>query len=277
MIFDSVIKPVWCPGCGNFGILSAAKKAFISLNLKPENVVSVSGIGCSSKIPHFINCYGFEGLHGRVLPVASGIKLANTDLTVVGFAGDGDAYGLGLSHFVNACRRNINLTYIVHNNEIYALTTGQYSPTSPKGTKSKSTPFGSLEIPINPLAIALSSSATFVARSFANNPKHLEKMIIEALKHKGFAFIDVLQPCIVWRKDALKFLKEHIYDLQETNHNYSDFSAALNKAFETEKIPIGIFFKKDAPCFSDEIPQLEKGPLVDQKTASISNLLKEFY
>jgi len=210
MSFDSLVRPSWCPGCGNFGILAAAKNVLSSLNLRPENVVVVSGIGCSGKISHFIGCYGFEGLHGRVLPVASGVKLANHGLTVLGFAGDGDAYGIGMGHFIHACRRNIDLTYVVHNNGVYALTTGQYSPTSPEGFVSKSSPFGSLEKPVNP-------------------------------------------------------------------HDSGDFSAALERSFETSKIPVGVFYKKESPCFSDKIPQLKNGPLVDKKPVLIDSLLKEFY
>ena len=215
MSFDSLIKPKWCPGCGNFGILAAAKNVLSSLNLRPENVVVVSGIGCSGKISHFIGCYGFEGLHGRVLPVASGVKLANHGLTVLGFAGDGDAYGIGLGHFIHSCRRNIDLTYVVHNNEVYALTTGQYSPTSPKGSVTKSSPFGSLEVPVNPVALALSAGCSFVARCFALDVKHLEKVLVEAVRFKGFALVDVLQPCVVWKKGGVQFFKKRIYDLQE--------------------------------------------------------------
>lgn len=277
MSFDSLVRPSWCPGCGNFGILAAAKNVLSSLNLRPENVVVVSGIGCSGKISHFIGCYGFEGLHGRVLPVASGVKLANHGLTVLGFAGDGDAYGIGMGHFIHACRRNIDLTYVVHNNGVYALTTGQYSPTSPEGFVSKSSPFGSLEKPVNPIALALSAGCGFVARAFAFDVKHLEKVLAEAIRFRGFAFVDVLQPCIIWRKGGVQFFKERIYDLQESDHDSGDFSAALERSFETSKIPVGVFYKKESPCFSDKIPQLKNGPLVDKKPVLIDSLLKEFY
>ena len=193
---NTIDRPNWCPGCGDFGILMALKGAIVELNIEPENVAIISGIGCSGKVPHWIRTYGLHGIHGRALPVASAVKLTNHELTVFAVGGDGDGYGIGMCHFIHAMRRNINMTYIVHNNMIYGLTTGQTSPTSEKGTRTKSTPSGAIEVPVNPMALAISSGATFVARTFAGDVKHLQKTIVDAVKHRGFSLVDVFQQCV---------------------------------------------------------------------------------
>lgn len=271
----------WCPGCGDFGIVSAFKNAISQLNLDPKDVLMVSGIGCFGKIPHYVNVYGIEALHGRALPVAQGAKLANHNLNVFVFLGDGDGYGIGYGHLVHACRRNMDMVAIVHHNEVYALTTGQTSPTSPKGWITKSTPNGNLEIPVNPLATAIVSGATFVARGYAGDIKHLTDLIIAAHNHKGFALIDVLQPCVSFNPlHSYQWYQQHIYKLDDSNHNKSDFLEAIKKASEIgEKIPIGIFYEaKDVPTLEEQIVQIKEKPLVKQDISNIdiSDLLQKY-
>lgn len=223
--------PNWCPGCGNFAILMAIKKAISELSLNTKDVVIVSGIGCSSKISHYIGTYAYESLHGRAIPVALGIKLANNDLKVIVMGGDGDGYGIGLNHMIHGARRNIDITYIVHNNELYALTTGQSSPTTEEKIKTSSTPFGNLEYPLNPLALSLSAGATFIARSISFDVAHMTEVFKKAILHNGFSIVDVLQMCISYpneinpsnfkdkvskeetiytnRSDAFKYVSDH--------------------------------------------------------------------
>ncbi len=277
---NTIGKPNWCPGCGDFGILLALKGAVVELNIEPENIVIVSGIGCSGKVPHWIRTYGLHGIHGRVLPVAAATKLSNHELTVFGVGGDGDGYGIGMCHFIHAMRRNIDMTYIVHNNMIYGLTTGQTSPTSEKGMKTKSTPSGVIEVPVNPIALAISSGATFVARSFAGDVKHLQKTIVSAVKHRGFSLIDVFQPCVSFNPvNTYDWYKQRIYDLETVGHNPQDKNAAFVKSQEWgEKIPIGVFYRVLSPVYEDELPQIKEAPLVKQKidNVDISSLMDGF-
>src|SRR5208283_4710807 len=210
----------WCPGCGNFGLMAALKGALAELDIATHNTVISSGIGCSGKMPHYVNCYGFEGLHGRTLPVASGIKLANHKLNVLAIGGDGDGYGIGSAHFMHIMRRNYDLTYIVHDNQIYGLTTGQASPTSQPGMKTKTTPYGVVETPFNPLASAISGGATFVARSFAGDMVHLKETLKQAIAHRGFALVDVFQPCVTFNKlNTYEFFMKRAYKLQDAGHD----------------------------------------------------------
>lgn len=269
----------WCPGCGDFGILIALKGALAKLGIEPHKAVVVSGIGCSGKLPHYIKTYGFEGIHGRALPAASAIHLANHELTVVAVGGDGDGYGIGMGHFIHALRRNFDIAYIVHNNEIYGLTTGQTSPTTKKGYKSKSTPFGSIEQEVNPLLLALAAGATFVARGFSGDIPHLTKLIAEGIAHRGIALIDVLQPCPSWRKDLpYDLYQKMIYKLEDEGHDSSSFEAAVKKAQETQRWPIGVFYKTQKPIYTDEIPFIAEKPLVkhDISNIDISKYIEEF-
>jgi 2-oxoglutarate ferredoxin oxidoreductase subunit beta len=256
-------KNTWCPGCGNFAIELAVKQVFAELinegKIKRENIVILSGIGCHAKISDYINVNSFYSLHGRVPAPATGIKLANPELIVVGFAGDGDAYGEGLDHLIFAAKRNSDITMIIHNNRVYGLTTGQFTPTSPKDFKGRSTPKGSPEEPFNPIELMLASGATFVARTFAGNLQHMKAVIKEAILHKGFAFVDVLQPCITFY-NTYEFYRERVYDLQEEGHDASDFEAAMRKAREwnymngeANRIPIGIFYKIQKPTFEERV------------------------
>jgi len=275
--FETGRKITWCPGCGNFGILKALKDALTRLKIPQEKIVLVAGIGCSGTITNYVKVNTFHTLHGRVLPVATGIKLSNPELTVIGHAGDGDAYAIGVAHLVHSARRNIDLTYIVHNNLVYGLTTGQVSPTSPLGTKTKSTPRGSVEYPVNPIALALSSGATFVARGFSGDPQHLSYIIEEAIKHHGFSFIDVLQPCVVWdRVHTYKWYKERVIYLEETNHDEGNIIEAMKIAYEEEKIPIGIIYRAKKPTLEDQI-LLKKNPVKsDLNKITIKDIINKY-
>ena len=265
-------QPTWCPGCGDFTILSTLRNALAELQVDPDKTVIVSGIGCGSKTPHFVKTYGFEGLHGRLLPVAAGVKLANHELTVIGIGGDGDGYGIGGNHFIHAMRRNLDMTYIIQNNAVYGLTKGQYSPTSQKGFKSPSTPHGALEEPINPVALALTAGATFIARGNAMDILHLKQLIMAAVKHRGFSLIDVFQPCTTYNKiQTALWYKQNIYKLEDDkSYNPEDKMAAYAKAYEwTPKIPVGVLYKVDKPTYEDGLPQIKDTPLVHQPIDNI--------
>jgi 2-oxoglutarate ferredoxin oxidoreductase subunit beta len=274
-------KNTWCPGCGNFGILSAVKSAFVELELEREQVVLVSGIGCHGKISDYVNVNTFHGIHGRVLPVATGIKLANPDLTVIGFSGDADCYDEGWDHFCHAVRRNIDVTLVVHNNMILGLTTGQTTATSQAGFRSKSTPFGSAVPPLNPVAHALISNGTFVARGFAGDPKHLTGLLVEAVKHRGFNYIDVFQPCVTFNYlNTYEWFRSRVYKLEEAGHDVTDRQKGLEKSFEWgDRIPIGIFYKEDKPTYRDNLPHLKgvpltKMPIQDIDISGVIELMK---
>lgn len=278
--FTTRERPNWCPGCGDYGIWTAVKMALVEMDIEPWKVLLVSGIGCSSKLPHWVkNVYGFHGIHGRVLPLATGARLANNELTVIGFAGDGDAYGIGMCHFIHAMRRNLDITYIVHDNQVYGLTTGQTSPTSDKGFATKSTPTGVIEIPVNPLALALASGATFVARGYAGDVKHLKTLMVEGVRHRGFALIDVLQPCVTFnRKNTHEWYAERVYKLEETGYDPTDKTQAFLKAQEwDDKIPVGILYREVRPTYEDELPQIAEAPLAKQDVGDvdISRLMDE--
>lgn len=243
--YNRTEQPNWCPGCGNSAIIGGVKKALTELNLEPHNTVFVSGVGCFAKLPYWIKVNGFVGLHGRSLPLAQGVKLANPKLKVIAFGGDGDGYGEGGNHFLHACRRNVDIAYLVHNNEVFGLTTGQYSPTSEKGKRSKSSPLGSKEKPINPLAVAISSGATFVARAYAGNIKETIEVMKKAIQHPGFAFVDIIQPCISFGK-SYDYYSDRVYYLDD-NHDKTNKLLALEKALESDsegKLALGIFFEE---------------------------------
>jgi 2-oxoglutarate ferredoxin oxidoreductase subunit beta len=274
------VANTWCPGCGNFGILTALKHAIVQLGLNTEEVVAVSGIGCHGKITDYVKVNALHVIHGRVLPAATAVKLANNDLTVLGFAGDGDAYNIGIGHLPHAARRNVDLTYIVHDNLVYGLTTGQTSPTSRKGYRSKTTPRGSFEPGVNPLTQALAGDASFVARGYAGDWRHLVEILKRAVGHRGFALVDVLQPCVTWnRVNTYDFYKERVYKLEEAGHDEEDLQEAYAKAQEWgERIPIGVFYRALRPAYNECFPVLSKGSLVRQKPleADLASLMKEF-
>jgi len=275
--YNNTMQPTYCPGCGNFGIVMALKQAFTELQLPPHKIFMVWGIGCSSNTANWFNVYGVHSLHGRAVPVASAAKLVNPNLTVVAQGGDGDGYGIGLGHYIHAMRRNLDITYIVHNNQIYGLTTGQASPTSDHGMKTKSTPCGVIERPINPIALALSSEATFIARGFAGDVNHLKELIIAGIKHRGFSLIDVLQPCITWNKDnTYEWLRERVYKLE----NSLDKQEVFKKSQEwKKKIPIGLFYQEKRLTYRDEMTHLKPDESVvshDIAQIDISGTLEEF-
>lgn len=273
-------RPNWCPGCGDFGIEMALKQAMAKLNLNPDNTCLVSGIGCGANAPYWFSTYGYITIHGRALPAATGVKLANHNLNVACWSGDGDAYGIGMGHFVHAMRRNANIVYLVGNNTVYGLTKGQASPTASKGCTSPSTPFGTPDPSIDPLAIALSSKCSFVARGYAGNLPHLVNLIAEGFKHKGFSLIDVLQPCVTWDKShGFAYYQDKTYDLAESGHDITDKEAAYKKLVESpEKFPIGIFYKEDRSVYEDEQPQFKDGSLVshDISNIDITKLFEEY-
>jgi 2-oxoglutarate ferredoxin oxidoreductase subunit beta len=264
-------KNTWCPGCGNFGILMGFKNALIQLGLERDQVVLVSGIGCHGKMANYVNVNGFHGIHGRVLPLATGIKLVNPNVTVVGFSGDADCYDEGWGHFSHAIRRNIDMTLMVHDNMVLGLTTGQTTATSQKDFKTKSTPFGSIPPALNPVAHALVSNGTFVARGFAGDVRHLTGLIVEAIKHRGFAFLDVFQPCVTFNYlNTYDWFKERVYKLEGEGHDYTDRQKALEKSFEWgERLPIGIFYKEEKPTYRDGLSHVEGMSLTKLPTEDI--------
>jgi len=278
--FNTIARPNWCPGCGNFGIQSALKRALLELNLEPHQVVMSSGIGCSSKIAHWINIYGLHGLHGRTLPIAAGIKLANNNLVVIAEGGDGDGYSEGMNHFIQAARRNVDLTYIVHNNGVFSLTTGQTSTTGRQGFVSSTTPFGSFEPPFSPAALAITAGATFVARTFSGDINRLSELIVAAIKHRGFSFIDILQVCVSYNPEkSYKWYKDRVYNLEDKAHNPTDRDKALALALDNkeDRLATGIFYQDERPPYEDSLPQIKKAPLVEHDIYNINvgNLMTE--
>jgi len=260
--FKGKIKPDWCAGCGDFAVLSCLQKALVELELEPHKVMIISGIGCSSNLPGYMNTYGMHTLHGRGLAVATGVKLGNHDLTVIATGGDGDGFGIGGNHFIHTMRRNIDITYIPMDNQIYGLTTGQVSPTSAKGMKTKSTPHGSVENPINPIPLAMVAGATYVARGFSGKPKHLIDLIKGAITHKGFAFVDIFSPCVTYNKDnTYKWFTPRVKPLEDEDHDVTDFHKSLDKAYLWgEEIPIGLFWRRtDLETLEEQEPVLDEG------------------
>ncbi len=274
------LTPAWCPGCGNFGILTAIRRALVQLDLEPHQVLMVSGIGQAGKLPHYTRCNIFNSLHGRPVPPAIGAKVANHELTVIAVSGDGDAYGEGGNHWLHAMRRNHDITYLVHDNQVYALTKGQASPTSDPGYVTKTTPEGATT-PVNPVTIAIAAGVTFVGRSFAGDVEHLANLIKQGINHRGFALIDVLQPCVTFNhRNTFKWYAERVYKLEnEPGYDPTDRLAAFNKAQEWgDRIPIGVIYRKEMPTFEEQLPALKKGPLVKQKIepGQVGRLLDEF-
>ena len=267
--YKAEIPPDWCPGCGDFGVLNALFQVFAELAIEPHDVMVVSGIGCSSNLPGYVRVNGVHSVHGRALPFATGIKLANHGMTVIVAGGDGDGYGIGLNHFIQAMRRNINLTYIVMDNEIYGLTTGQASPTTETGMKTKSTPEGNLEGMLNPLALALASGCGYVARGFSGQPKQLLQLYKEAIRYPGFALIDVFSPCVTFNKvNTYQWFRDRVYTLDDTDYDPTDAHAAMDKAVEWgKKIPIGLVYRNPSPSPPLDAldPSLGLGPLVYQE------------
>ncbi len=275
--FQGKIRPDWCPACGNFAQLTAIKNALAELNIEPKDTVVVSGIGCSSNLPEFINAYGFHGIHGRLLPVASSIKWMNPALTVIGYGGDGDGFFEGTQHLFHTAKRNVDLTYIVSDNQIFGLTTGQASPTSEIGLVTKTTPDGNIEPPINPLTFALTAGATFVARGFSGDPRGLAEMVKKGIEHKGFSFIDVFSPCVTFNKvNTYDYFRQRVYKYE--SDKLDDFPRAYQAVQAWgDKIPVGIFYQKQSRKYEDLDPVLSKQNLVHSEPRKIKEEdLKEF-
>lgn len=274
-------KPAWCPGCGNFAILKVFKDTAAAMGLAPHELALVSGIGQAGKFPHYTRANTFNGLHGRTIPVATAIRLVNHDLRVIAIAGDGDCYGEGGNHLLHAMRRNIGIKVFVHNNQIYGLTKGQASPTTAMGMVTRTQPHGVLLEPLNPIALAVTLDAPFVARSLSVDREHLQTMMAAALDHKGFALLDIFQPCVVFnRVNTAQWYKEHTYPVPDT-HDPSDREAAFALATaDTGKIPVGVIYTNDRPPLEEQIPVIAgREPLVkqDYDPAGADRELEQFY
>jgi 2-oxoglutarate/2-oxoacid ferredoxin oxidoreductase subunit beta len=272
--------PAWCPGCGNFGILKAFKEAVFELGIEPYQFIIVSGIGQAGKFPHYLRCNTFNGLHGRTLPVATGIKLSNHEMLVIAVAGDGDCYGEGCNHLIHAMRRNINVKLFVHDNQIYGLTKGQPSPTSMEGMITKNQPFGVFSEQLNPLALAIANDCSFVARGFSGDGEHLKTLIKEAVNHRGFTLVDILQPCVTFNRiNTYEWYRKRVYHM-ETEYDPGDRIEAFRKALEWgDRIPIGVIYKNDRQVLEERIPVIKDFSLVRQSfdRSKIETTLKEFY
>ncbi|OGW88143.1 MAG: 2-oxoacid ferredoxin oxidoreductase [Omnitrophica bacterium RIFCSPLOWO2_01_FULL_50_24] len=279
--FNHTTAPDWCPGCGDFGLLAGLKKALPGIPLEPHQLMVVSGIGCSSNLPGFVNTYGMHTLHGRALPIAQGFKLANHKMTVLAVGGDGDGYGIGMGHLVHAMRRNIDMTYLIMNNSIYGLTTGQTSPTSGFKMKTKSTPFGNPEVPINPLTLAMGAGCSFVARAYTGHVTQLVEIIQKAIRHQGFSLVDTFSPCVTFNKvNTHQFYKDHCKDINQEGHDTSDIYAAFRQATCEQYIATGIFYESERPCYESAEEETLREPLVNHKLglseAQQAELMAEF-
>ncbi|RME65389.1 MAG: 2-oxoacid:ferredoxin oxidoreductase subunit beta [Nitrospirae bacterium] len=269
-------EPAWCPGCGNFSILETLKEALVELEIPPYRATIVSGIGQAGKLPHYMKCNTFNGLHGRTLPVATGIRLVNPDMLVIAVAGDGDCYGEGGNHLLHAIRRNINVKLFVHNNQIYGLTKGQASPTSTSEIHSKTQPFGVLSESLNPIALAVALDCSFVARGYAGAQEHLKELMKKALLHRGFALLDILQPCVTFNRiNTYQWYSERVRPIG-SEHDPADRKKAFELALRWgDEIPIGIFYINERDTMEEQIPVLKEGPLF-KRAFSLEDIKEEY-
>ncbi|MDN6160654.1 MAG: 2-oxoacid:ferredoxin oxidoreductase subunit beta [Staphylococcus equorum] len=262
--FRNNVKPNWCPGCGDFSVQAAIQKAAANIGLEPEEVAIITGIGCSGRLSGYVNSYGVHGIHGRSLPLAQGVKMANKDLTVIASGGDGDGYAIGMGHTVHALRRNMNMTYIVMDNQIYGLTKGQTSPSSAPGFVTKSTPKGNIEQNVKPLELALSSGATFVAQGFSSDIKGLTKMLEDAINHDGFSFVNVFSPCVTYNKvNTYDWFKENLTSIEDIEvFDVTDKSNATQNVLEYDSLIKGIVYQDtETPSYESQIEEMEDTPL----------------
>jgi len=274
--YKSDTKPIWCPGCGDFGVLSALYNALSDMNIPPEDVAVISGIGCSSRLPGYMATYGFNSVHGRILPIATGVKMANPDITVVGTGGDGDGFSIGMGHVPHAVRRNVDMTYIVMDNEIYGLTKGQLSPTAHTGDVTKTSIYGSVERPVEPVRFMLNIGTSFVARVNAGNPKHMADIIVQGIEHKGFSFINALSPCRTWRGiDQKKQINQMAHYLEESEHDPTDLSKAMDLADGNGQIPMGVLYKEERPTY-DALYQKVRERARKQSTPDVKEILRRY-
>jgi 2-oxoglutarate ferredoxin oxidoreductase subunit beta len=275
--YKSGLKPVWCPGCGDFGVLNALSQAYHRLQLNPMNTMLFSGIGCSSRIPGYLQSYGFNAVHGRALPIASGAKLANPELTVIAAGGDGDGFSIGTGHFPHTCRRNVDLTYIVMDNHIYGLTKGQLSPTSPGQMVTTTSSYGSIENPLNPIKLAVGCEASFVARAFSGDIKHMVDVFCQGVEHKGFAFIQVLSPCVTFvGKDQFLIIKNQLRYLHEVeDYDPTDRAHAFSVADETEQISLGVIYERPTPEYHESHEVISRR-LAERGVPDLRKLIEKF-
>ncbi len=264
--FNTEKVPTWCPGCGDFGIWTALKNAFTEMAWNPADVLVVYGIGCSGNMSSFVKSYGFHGLHGRALPVAVGAKLANKKLKVIVVGGDGDGYGEGGNHFIHTLRSNPDITYIVHDNQVYGLTKGQTSPTTEQGEKTSSAPEGAPDLPINPPALAIAAGGTFVAQGFSGDTRQLTQLIKDGVAHPGMAHINVLQPCVTFNHhNTFSWFFKRVYKVETTPYDFSNKTEAFTKALEWgDKIPTGLLYREIRPTLEEQISELRHDPLVEK-------------
>ena len=273
--YKSDEKPTWCPGCGDFGVLNAFYNALRAKNWDPKDIVVVSGIGCSSRFPFFAATYGFHTVHGRTMPIATGVRIGNPALKVLVMSGDGDSFAIGGNHFIHAARRNLNVCYVVMDNSIYGLTKGQTSPTSSVGFVTKTTPKGSPDRAINPLLLALASGATFVARGFSGKPKDLAELIVQGMDHNGFAFIDVYSPCPTFNKvNTFKYYREAARELP-SDHDPSDFVQAMALAASQDPLYLGVFYRCEGESFEDHLLAQQTGTEADARQV-VEELFRRF-
>ena len=275
--FDNDVPIAWCPGCGNFSILKALKQALIDMGLKPNEIILVSGIGQAAKLPHYLKCNFFNGLHGRSLPIATAIRIANSHVPVIVIGGDGDTYGEGGNHFIHALRRNMNMSLITHNNQVFGLTQGQASPTTERGFVTRVQTHGVFLTPFNPVTIAIALEVPFVARGFAGDVEHLQGLIKEAMSTEGFALVDVFQPCVSYdRIHTFEWYKERVYDLKGSGHDTKDLMAAIQRSKEWgEKIPIGIFYQNpEKLSYEQQSSLLRDGPALVKRRPDPSKVEK---
>jgi len=275
-------KPTWCPGCGDFAVLQAMQTALANTGNSPHETVVASGIGCSGKTSQYLKSYGFHGLHGRAIPAATAVKLVNHSLTVIATGGDGDGYGIGLSHSLHAMRRNIDITYIVMDNNIYGLTTGQMSPTSRKGFKSKTSPNGSAEDPLRPLEMALAAGASFVAQAFSGDPKQLTRICEEAIRHRGFALINVFSPCVTFNKvNTYEWFKSRLVNVDEIEgYDVTDKYGAARVVGENDGLVVGVVYREERPVYHEALPAVSEVPIahmnIDLPVALRYQILESF-
>lgn len=278
--YDTGNLPTWCPGCGDFGIWLSVKNALVKLNIGTDDAVFVYGVGCHGNMANWMKVFGIAGLHGRTLPMAQGVKLVNHKLPVFVISGDGDGLGEGGNHFLHAAKRNPDVNLILHDNQLYSLTTGQASPTAKQGFKTKSTPEGVFDEPFNPLSTAINAGATFVARGFAGDGAFLTELIIQAVKHKGFSLVDVIQPCVTFDKvHTYPWYRERIYKLDPNIYKTNNKIAAIEKSMEWgDKIPTGIFYEENRPTSEDRETALQNETLISQPigTLDANSIVSEF-
>ncbi|GAB1613057.1 2-oxoacid ferredoxin oxidoreductase [Mammaliicoccus lentus] len=276
--FRNNVKPNWCPGCGDFSVQAAIQKAAANVGLEPEEVAIITGIGCSGRLSGYVNSYGLHSIHGRSLPLAQGVKMANKDLTVIASGGDGDGFAIGMGHTIHALRRNMDMTYIIMDNQIYGLTKGQTSPSSAKGFVTKTTPKGNIEQNVAPLELALSSGATFVAQSFSSDIKELTHIIEEAINHKGFSFVNVFSPCVTYNKiNTYDWFKENLTKLADIeDYDFSNKNQAIQTVMDKESMITGIIYQdKETPSYEQQLEQLDETPLVKKSLKLEENQFEE--